>query len=199
MRLLRRTGRRENSPVFMMQLEMRFKRFVGGAPKARRTKKDLQLGYLPYNCIADMEEDLETIQGKAEVSVGLVRKLVSSWLPKEPSIKTQPIITSHTPQLYGTNVAQAQRNAQLKKRLVGHGALPSSTNTASSDDAQKLKLQRRKDLQDEEDDDEERVLHKISSASKTIKKPTSTLSSYLDKTDSKKKKKKKKKAAALHS
>ncbi|KAJ3023701.1 hypothetical protein HKX48_001591 [Thoreauomyces humboldtii] len=129
-----------------------------------------------------MSDDLEEIRGKAEVSVGLVRKLVTSWLPKESleDRKHASVATPRPANLYATDPAQAQRNAQLKRRLVG--TAPDGTEITPASRKQKK--------EEAQDDDEERLLHKI--ASKSIKKPSSALSSYLDKTGSKKKKKSKK-------
>ncbi|KAJ3006462.1 hypothetical protein HKX48_000112 [Thoreauomyces humboldtii] len=154
-----------------------------------------------------MSDDLEEIRGKAEVSVGLVRKLVASWLPKESleDRKQASVATPRAANLYATDPAQAQRNAQLKRRLVG--TAPDGTEITPASRKQKkgtvppclpnhvapltTSTFHPQYPEEAQDDDEERLLHKI--ASKSIKKPSSALSSYLDRTGSKKKKKKKSK------
>ncbi|KAJ3154668.1 hypothetical protein HDU89_007907 [Geranomyces variabilis] len=161
---------------------------------------------------SDTTIDLEEIRGKAEVSVGLVRKLVSSWLPKEtvtsanrhqpthpPRHRSAKFILFHAaapgplPQLYAADPLQTQQSAQLKRRIVGNNGgsspavdSPTKTNVASK--------KREAASDDDDDDDEEDQLHRISMSAKSAKKlPTSTLASYLDKSGGPKKKNKKKK------
>ncbi|KAJ3172592.1 hypothetical protein HDU88_005921 [Geranomyces variabilis] len=141
----------------------------------------------------DTTIDLEEIRGKAEVSVGLVRKLVSSWLPKETvtsANRHQPTHAPRLPQLYAADPLQTQQSAQLKRRIVGNNS--GSSPAVDSQTITKVASKKREAVSD--DDDEEDHLHRISMSAKSAKKlPTSTLASYLDKSGGPKKKNKKKK------
>ncbi|KAI8824278.1 uncharacterized protein EV422DRAFT_564975 [Fimicolochytrium jonesii] len=114
-----------------------------------------------------MSEDLDDIRAKAEVSVGLVRKLVSGWLPKEPAHeKNKHHSETKRPQaLYAADPAQSTRNAQLKRKLIEAG---------DADD----------------DDEKEHKLRKVASTSKVIQKPKDPMVAYLSASKKKKKSRK---------
>ncbi|KAJ3132882.1 hypothetical protein HDU90_006602 [Geranomyces variabilis] len=136
----------------------------------------------------DTTIDLEEIRGKAEVSVGLVRKLVSSWLPKETVTSANRHQPTHPPRHHPL---QTQQSAQLKRRIVGNngGSSPAVDSQTKTNVASKKRA-----AVSDDDDDEEDQLHRISMSAKSAKKlPTSTLASYLDKSGGPKKKNKKKK------
>ncbi|TPX58154.1 hypothetical protein SpCBS45565_g08065 [Spizellomyces sp. 'palustris'] len=134
-----------------------------------------------------MEENVEDIRAKAEVSVGLVRQLVSSWLPKpSPSEKEkQPSLKTSVTALYSGDPAVSKRQAQLKRKLVGNAGSNGSVSLDPSGRDSRLEV----------GDEEEELLHRLATSSKTIKKPRDVLSSYLDREKIGKRKKKKKTAS----
>ncbi|KND02921.1 uncharacterized protein SPPG_02002 [Spizellomyces punctatus DAOM BR117] len=148
-----------------------------------------------------MDENVEDIRAKAEVSVGLVRQLVSSWLPKpSPSEREkQPSVKTSVTALYSGDPAASKRQAQLKRKLVGNvgsnGAVSLDPNGRGEADSRLEGSEKRKPVEQKVGDDEEELLHRLATSSKAIKKPRDVLSSYLDREKIGKKKKKKKSAS----
>ncbi|KAI9012905.1 hypothetical protein BC832DRAFT_589877 [Gaertneriomyces semiglobifer] len=150
-----------------------------------------------------MADDLDMIVARAEASMGMVRNLVESWVPKEKNVKKPPPkqdLDKLATTMYSVDAKAARQKSVLQKRILGQNQGPAvGTSSRPGERAGKTALATgrtsSKDLSTHQQkgsidsDDEDTLLRKTASSSKIIKKPTDVLSSYLVRSGSKKKKK----------